>query len=126
MKVARDGSGAPTTLASGQLWGAGIAVDDAYVYWVVNGAEPDVGTVMKVSIDGAPDGGAPVTLASGLATPRSIAIDATSVYWTNEEHPGAERQDRDEGGQGRGDGARGEVARTPRHGPGGGTRCDST
>jgi hypothetical protein len=70
------GGGTPTTLASGQSYPGGIAVDATSVYWSNGGS----GTVMKVSTGG----GTPTTLASGQSDPYRIAVDATFVYWTNQ------------------------------------------
>jgi hypothetical protein len=65
-----------TTLASGQDYPSGIAVDSTNVYWTNSHS----GTVNKVLISGRT---APVIVASGQGAPYGIAIDSTSVYWGN-------------------------------------------
>jgi hypothetical protein len=65
-----------TTLASGQDYPSGIAVDSTSVYWTNNRS----GTINKILISG---GTAPVIIASGQGAPYGIAVDSTSVYWTN-------------------------------------------
>jgi hypothetical protein len=78
MKVAIAG-GAPTPVATGQLFPAGIAVDATNLYWV-NAGSPTLGagSVMKASLAT----GVSITLAANQETALAIAIDATSVYWT--------------------------------------------
>ena len=65
----------PITLASGQNYPYGIAVDSTSVYWVENTG----GNVNKVD----KNGGTVTTLASGQGYPLVIAIDSASVYWTD-------------------------------------------
>jgi len=65
----------PITLASGQNYPYGIAVDSTSVYWVENTG----GNVNKVD----KNGGTVTTLASGQSYPLVIAIDSASVYWTD-------------------------------------------
>ena len=66
------------TLASGQDFPYGIAVDSTSVYWA-NAAINSGGTagsVVKVAVTG----GTPDTLASAT-TPWNVAVDGTNVYW---------------------------------------------
>jgi hypothetical protein len=71
--------GTPTTLASGQPFVGGLAVDATSVYWTNQGNTIFDGAIMKVAIVG----GTPITLASEqLGVLAEIAVDATSVYWT--------------------------------------------
>jgi len=72
------GGGAPTTLASGQVYPIGIAVDGTSVYWANNGATDTDGAVMRWR-----QWWYPTTLVSGQTNPYSVALDGTSVYWTN-------------------------------------------
>lgn len=60
-------------LATGQLGILAMAVDDFFLYWVV-----DTGAVRRVSLDG----GAVETLAQAAAGPASIALDETHVFFT--------------------------------------------
>ncbi len=78
------GGGTATTLATGQPFPHGVAVDDAYVYVThSSGAETDSdGTVVMVP----KAGGKPVELGKALNRPRGIAVDvaadgAHTVYW---------------------------------------------
>jgi hypothetical protein len=78
-------AGEPVTLASGQTWPVGLAVDAHHVYWANGGGEAGnygpsnvgLGSIVKVPLCG----GSPTTLASGQINPWSVAVDATSVYW---------------------------------------------
>ena len=63
------------TVASGQAFPNGIAVDGTSLYWTNN----NDGTIRKMALGG----GVPVTLATGQASPWAIAVDGTNVYWTN-------------------------------------------
>jgi hypothetical protein len=61
---------------------AGIALDDAYVYFSCGGFGPaeDSGTVWRV----AKRGGAPMLLAEGQIHPSEVAVDHDFVYWSNQ------------------------------------------
>ncbi len=54
----------------------GVAVDEAYVYFIDNGTK---GRVLKVG----KDGGALTILADNEGGAHAIAVDVTSVYWNN-------------------------------------------
>jgi hypothetical protein len=59
--------------------GAGIAVDNDYVYWTGFGFGP-TGTVSATPLDG----GATIVLASMQQLPSEIAVDQTNLYWINQ------------------------------------------
>ena len=76
-KVPLDG-GVVTTLASGQAYPFGLAVDSTSVYWTnFASGVTSAGSVVKVSLQGGP----PTTLASGLTDVGGIGVDAARVYW---------------------------------------------
>ncbi len=82
LRIALDGSGAVTVLASGQPKPEGMAVDDTHVYWVnwADGApRVSAAAVMRVPKAG---GIMPTILAPNQMGPRGVAVDATHVYWT--------------------------------------------
>ncbi len=84
-RVARDG-GAVTTLASGLVQPAMLAVDSTNVYFTAYD-----GSLTKTDLDGASS----LQLASGPEDAIGIAVDAANVYWTN---PGAVMQVSRDGG----------------------------
>jgi hypothetical protein len=76
-----SGTGADT-LAAGQNFPTGIAIDSANVYWAASGTSTNSytdGAIMSAPLAGGPA----KTLASGQHNPYGIAVDATNVYWTN-------------------------------------------
>jgi hypothetical protein len=67
------GGGTPITLASSQIYPAGIAVTSSRVYWSAN-AE-----ILSVPIGG----GSITTIANDPNEPYALAVDAKNVYWTD-------------------------------------------
>jgi hypothetical protein len=73
----------PVALAQGYIPGsAGLAVDDAYVYWAAWG----VSEILRIKKDGTEP--SPTVLAKDAAgnayAPWAVTIDGTYVYWANE------------------------------------------
>ena len=84
LAVRTPGGGAAATLATGQAFPHGVAVDDAYVYIThSSGAETNSdGAVVMVP----KAGGKPIDLAKGQNRPRGVAVDVGAdgmhtVYW---------------------------------------------
>ena len=73
---AKDGTGTPTTLASGETDAETILVDDQYVYWARHVEDSAVKRVPKA-------GGTVETLATKQKAPWELAQDCTTIYWTN-------------------------------------------
>jgi hypothetical protein len=62
------------TLATGQWYSYGIAVDDTAVYWTSTD-----GRISKIP----KTGGEPVTLVSGQFSPWALTLDSANLYWVN-------------------------------------------
>jgi hypothetical protein len=63
-----------------------IAVDSTSVYWTASGngnpVPPLSPRVLKMPLEGVPDGGAPVLIATAQQSPTALAVDETGIYWT--------------------------------------------
>ena len=81
--VVPKAGGTATSIATGQKYAEGMAVDDGHVYWITEASGAD-GSVWRASKDGT----ALVSLASGQLAPSGIAIDDGHVYWANYLAPG--------------------------------------
>jgi hypothetical protein len=81
--VVPKAGGAATSIAAGQAYPVGIAVDEDHVYWTTGDSGSD-GSVRRAGKDGA----GLVSLASGQAAPHGIAVDQGAVYWANYLAPG--------------------------------------
>jgi hypothetical protein len=81
MKVPVAG-GTPTSLVTVDYYPTALALDETYVYFVVQNDDfhTTAGTVQRVPIAGGPA----VIIASGLSYPEAIAVDADNVYWTTQ------------------------------------------
>lgn len=77
MRIPVD-AGPAETIATGEGPVAGIAVDDAHIYWVRYEQVNDLGVVRRAPKAG---GATPVTLATQQKSAFSIAVDDTHVYW---------------------------------------------
>jgi sugar lactone lactonase YvrE len=88
--LAKGSSAAPITLASGQSYPGGVAVEGTSAYWTnsANGGS-GMGSVAKVPLSG----GTPMTLGTGRNNPNGIAVDEANVYWADF---GRQRRHRDE------------------------------
>jgi hypothetical protein len=81
MSSAKNGTGLPVVLATGQHIASRMAIDDTYVYWLDEGLNPPS---VPGSIHRVPKAGGPVELLSSCVTrPLGIAVDASYVYWTD-------------------------------------------
>jgi hypothetical protein len=58
----------------------GLAVDDAYVYWVNSPGAGTTGSVVRARLDGAAP---PELLAAHVVQPDQIAVTSTAIYWTS-------------------------------------------
>lgn len=76
MRVPTTG-GAPTVLASGQVFPVSLIVDASDVYWTNTGIGEATGSVMRVG----KTGGQPVVVARELNWPIDLAGDRDFVYW---------------------------------------------
>ena len=75
------GSPGPQILATSLQRPRGIALDEAFVYWVNEGvgADTDTGTVSRIL----KSGGVAQKIADHQSGPAYIAVDVENVYWTN-------------------------------------------
>jgi hypothetical protein len=77
MKVRNDGTGAPTTLASGLGGPTSLAVDGSGVYVAETG---DSGAIAWIPNGG----GAPMRLATGQPAPHAVALTSDEVFWVDD------------------------------------------
>jgi hypothetical protein len=75
----------PTVIAANQKNIAQIALDDANIYWLVDGLYEKDGAVLSCPLTGC--NGAPTTIASGQYDPAGIVVDSCAVYWFNDGSP---------------------------------------
>jgi hypothetical protein len=77
VRKAPIGGGPIVTLVNPPTEPSNIVVDSTSVYFTITSG----GSVMKVPLDGVPDGGTPTVLASGKG-PFGIALDSQRIYFT--------------------------------------------
>ena len=75
------GTGTPTTLVTGQLSPAGMAVDASHIYWATAAAPGIHALIQEAPLTGSP----PTVLIDDpeLESPAGVAVDASHIYWAD-------------------------------------------
>ena len=72
--------GTPTTLVTGQIFPAGVAVDASHIYWADTGKTGFPGTIWEAPLTGSPA----TIVATGQDNPAGVAVDASHIYWADQ------------------------------------------
>jgi hypothetical protein len=72
--------GTPTTLVTGQIFPAGVAVDASHIYWADTGKTGFPGTLWEAPLTGSPA----AIVATGQDNPAGVAVDSSHIYWADQ------------------------------------------
>jgi hypothetical protein len=72
--------GTPTTLVTGQIFPAGVAVDASHIYWADTGKTGFPGTIWEAPLTGSPA----AIVATGQDNPAGVAVDSSHIYWADQ------------------------------------------